>query len=536
MSVKFGNSAPAPLAIVFSGSGFLVAYQLGVIQCLLRMAPEVVEGASRVFGASAGSLAAAVAVCRINVDDCLEEAIKLTHSLSRRMVGLLHPNADLGQGIERALHRMLPENAHALASGRLQITVTRMSDGKQVVISEFHCREDVIQYYVDGGFSVLQPPKDHKILTVSPFSGEADICPHDDIQTPYHLIISGMAYKLTMTNYSRMINALFFPTQAKLLEAYNSGYKDAHLFLQRNDLIEHRASSVNDMLPVEARSERSMESRILAEDEEDERQDEEQEWDREQEGREGPTTAPEEEQGKRGYSSDGLDSSSWTTNSLEETIYLSLPGWVRAALLCNLMAHIGLVGLQDIFLARLISYLLLPYTLPTCIIFDFARRLLLRVRHIMEGIYWLWQDLKHILLLLTNTAVSSLKRNLTDRFSPPSFQLTPTLEFQSEDDDEDEPKKLTRVRRRSTLRVQLSGMAASSSSSTSSDPHSHPQPNPDALAFSFLFDLGVEVDSKPDIPTGHRPHPLGSSPSSEVEDGSSPTSPRIPAGDGGEGE
>lgn len=69
----------------------------------------------------------------------------------------------------------------------------------------------IVQHYVDGGFSSMQPVLPSpcsQILKVSPFSGEADICPAD---TPsmWEMVVSGTTLKGNMANGLRIINALY---------------------------------------------------------------------------------------------------------------------------------------------------------------------------------------------------------------------------------------------------------------------------------------------------------------------------------------
>ncbi|XP_064156201.1 patatin-like phospholipase domain-containing protein 2 [Anguilla rostrata] len=560
MSPKSGTAAlagKAPLSMSFLGSGFLAVYQLGVVQCLLDVAPGVVEGAPEVFGASAGSLAAAAVVCGTNMGHARDEMIKFAQGLRRRAGGPLHPSADVFRGIERVLRRLIPENAHLRAGGRLHVAVMRVPDGKAVLISRFQSREDLIQallcscflplycgltpprfkgdYYMDGGFTSIQPVHNrHRILSVSPFAGDVDICPRDPPQSHYDLVVSGLAFQMTTPNFHRMIDALFPPAGSVLQKAYASGYQDAHFFLQRSDLIEYQPSVMNGLAPSsKACSGRVVESHMLQEEEETEREEKEEEnngveEEEEEEEREVPTAVPQKKAGISGCCSPSPESSGWSLSSLEQALYLSLPGWVQTALLCNLMAQIGLLGFHDTFQAHLISYLLLPYTLPACIFFHFTCRLLLWLRRVPEDVFWLWQDTKQIVLFFIRTTVSSLKKNLEDRYLPP-VRLTPVLEFLSEGE---VSPKMARVRRRSTLRVQLSGVGSSESRS---------RPCPEALGFSFQLDLGVEVDSQPDVPAlppCQQPPPLGSPPSSEGEDEPAPTlsTSQVSPGGGGEGE
>lgn len=53
----------SPFSLSFAAAGYLVVYEIGVVQSLLERAPDIVRSASKVYGASAGSLIAASVVC-----------------------------------------------------------------------------------------------------------------------------------------------------------------------------------------------------------------------------------------------------------------------------------------------------------------------------------------------------------------------------------------------------------------------------------------------------------------------------------------
>lgn len=59
--------------------------------------------------------------------------------------GILSPSVNVLRWLEKALHKHLPSDAHRLANGRLGVAVTRLSDGKQIILSEFQSKEDVVQ-------------------------------------------------------------------------------------------------------------------------------------------------------------------------------------------------------------------------------------------------------------------------------------------------------------------------------------------------------------------------------------------------------
>lgn len=62
-----------------------------------------------------------------------------------RMLGPFHPSFDVNRIIYESLMRTLPDDAHKKANGRLYISVTRMSDGKNVIINKFKSKEELIK-------------------------------------------------------------------------------------------------------------------------------------------------------------------------------------------------------------------------------------------------------------------------------------------------------------------------------------------------------------------------------------------------------
>uniref|UniRef100_A0A8C1GFS7 PNPLA domain-containing protein n=1 Tax=Cyprinus carpio TaxID=7962 RepID=A0A8C1GFS7_CYPCA len=129
------------LSVSFGGSGFLATYQLGAAQSLLDNAAWILQGAPRVYGASAGSLVAAAQFCKQ-----LKKKKPFARFTKQHPLGLLSPAVDIFQWLEVTLRRCLPDNAHTLASGRLHISMTRISDAKNVIVSEFNSSDELIGY------------------------------------------------------------------------------------------------------------------------------------------------------------------------------------------------------------------------------------------------------------------------------------------------------------------------------------------------------------------------------------------------------
>ncbi|XP_072256401.1 patatin-like phospholipase domain-containing protein 2 isoform X2 [Pyxicephalus adspersus] len=178
----------------------------------------------------------------------------------KRNLGPLHPSFNLVKILKNGLYRNLPENAHELASGKLCISLTRVSDGENVLVSEFSSKDELIQAlicsafvpiycgiipptfrgvrYVDGGISNNLPEYELKnTITISPFSGESDICPRDNSTNFHELRITNTSIQFSLGNLYRLTRALFPPEPKVLGEMCQQGYNDALRFLKDNNLL-----------------------------------------------------------------------------------------------------------------------------------------------------------------------------------------------------------------------------------------------------------------------------------------------------------
>uniref|UniRef100_A0A8C2T9X7 PNPLA domain-containing protein n=1 Tax=Coturnix japonica TaxID=93934 RepID=A0A8C2T9X7_COTJA len=231
MAAEELRASGTPFSLSFSGSGFLVLYQVGVVQSLLELAPELLKSACKVYGSSAGSLIAAAVVY-----DLKEVFYANAREVRKTLLGPLSPKCSLLANIKTVLQRWLPEDSYQVASGRLHISLTRVVDGQNVMVSEFNSKEELIQAllcscflpiycgfippsyrgvrYVDGGFTGLQPVSslEEAVITVSPFTGELDICPRDCPAIFYCFQIFNGSIQISVENLCRISYALFPPS------------------------------------------------------------------------------------------------------------------------------------------------------------------------------------------------------------------------------------------------------------------------------------------------------------------------------------
>lgn len=174
-------------------------------------------------------------------------------------LGPFSPKFNIQSSLLEGLQKFLPMDAHIRVSGRLHISLTRVYDGKNVIVSQFNSREDLLQAllcacfipvfsgilpprfhgvrYMDGAFSDNLPTLDENTVTVSPFCGESDICPRDQSSQLFHVNWANTSIELSKQNINRFARILFPPKAEILSTMCQQGFDDALRFLHRNNLI-----------------------------------------------------------------------------------------------------------------------------------------------------------------------------------------------------------------------------------------------------------------------------------------------------------
>ncbi|KAF6027531.1 bmm [Bugula neritina] len=137
--------------------------------------------------------------------------------------------------------------------------MTRVRDGKNVIISEFQTRADLIQVllcsayiplwsgfippiykgerYVDGALSNNLPRINKYTITVSPFAGHSDICPKNESPNIHYWLISNTSFQFTIKNLYRLSRIMFPPHPEKLSQICKQGFEDALSYLKENHMV-----------------------------------------------------------------------------------------------------------------------------------------------------------------------------------------------------------------------------------------------------------------------------------------------------------
>ncbi|CAG9856648.1 unnamed protein product [Phyllotreta striolata] len=241
----------------FAGCGFLGIYHVGVACCFRKYAPHLLL--DKISGASAGAIAACCLICDLPIGDMTSDVLRVCTEARSRSLGAFSPSFNIHRLLLENLEKFLPEDAHVRCTGKLHVSLTRMHDGKNVVMSQFDSREELIQAllasafipifsglippkfkgvrYMDGGYSDNLPTLDENTITVSPFCGESDICPRDDSSQLFHINIANTSIELSKHNMYRIVRILFPPRPEVLSNMCKQGFDDALRFLHRNNLI-----------------------------------------------------------------------------------------------------------------------------------------------------------------------------------------------------------------------------------------------------------------------------------------------------------
>ncbi|AWP08345.1 Adipose triglyceride lipase [Scophthalmus maximus] len=401
----------SPWNISFAGCGFLGIYHIGVASCLLEQAPFLVQHARHIYGASAGALTATALVTGVCLGETGANIIDVAKEARKRFLGPMHPSFNLVKIVRHMLRRTLPPDCHHRANGRLGISLTRVTDGENVLVSHYDSKEELVQAcvcsayipvycglippalqgvrYVDGGISDNLPQYELKnTITVSPFSGESDICPRDTSTNIHELRFTNTSIQFTLTNLYRVSRALFPPDPMIMKTMCKQGYKDALHFLKRNGLLNFNGPLRDRPFLV---NEKDKEYLSGEKEEEDNKGDEEE-------------VKPHLEEGAVTVHS---------SSSLEEHIIGHLPPTLHKALVEACMERRSLVqSLGNLLPVRMASAMMLPYTLPLESAVSLTLRLLEWLPDVQDDVGWIREQMSKIVHRVLRQASTKISEHV----------------------------------------------------------------------------------------------------------------------------
>ncbi|XP_042210567.1 1-acylglycerol-3-phosphate O-acyltransferase Pnpla3-like [Homarus americanus] len=205
-------------------------------------------------GASAGAILAACLVCKVPLETIKSSFMETAAEAQNWALGPFSPNFNIEDYLKLGLEA-LPHDAHIQASDRLHVSLTKVNNAENILVSSWESREELIQCllcscfipvfsglnfptfrgvkYMDGGFTNNLPVVQQPAITISPFDSIVDISPKNKEKKPVYINIANEQMALTTANVVRLIRALVPPPVEALEALYQMGYVDAYHFLQQ---------------------------------------------------------------------------------------------------------------------------------------------------------------------------------------------------------------------------------------------------------------------------------------------------------------
>ena len=249
------------MSLSFAGSGFNALYYVGVSAFLQKYSPHLLNG--KIAGASSGALfALALASGDISLEKMTRIVLMLAYQASQNLLGPFNPTFKLHKLLVKIFEENLSEDVAERVSGRLCISVTKVRNMKNELVSEFQSKADVIeavcasafipgmsgwrlpkfrdQVVLDGGFTDNIPAVGHRdnTVTVSPFAGDTAICPEDksSFLKPLRVFLSsGGSINVSRKNLVRFCKVP--PNTEEMLEQCRQGWSDARRFIVSESLV-----------------------------------------------------------------------------------------------------------------------------------------------------------------------------------------------------------------------------------------------------------------------------------------------------------
>ena len=129
----------------FSGCGFMGVYHAGVGKCIVDIAPHLLDEFEGFYGSSSGAIPAVGAACKSDPMVAYKWAKEMFEaSREHRLLGMLHPSFDLCARLRKFLEEFLPKDAHLLCRHKVKISLTRLAERKNWLVSNFTTRKELI--------------------------------------------------------------------------------------------------------------------------------------------------------------------------------------------------------------------------------------------------------------------------------------------------------------------------------------------------------------------------------------------------------
>ena len=75
----------------------------------------------------------------------ISDVLKVIRDARKKTLGPFSPSFDVQALLREGLEKFLPEDAHKHVSGKLRVSLTRVRDLKNHIVTDFESREELLQ-------------------------------------------------------------------------------------------------------------------------------------------------------------------------------------------------------------------------------------------------------------------------------------------------------------------------------------------------------------------------------------------------------
>ena len=200
----------------FAGAGFMGLYHVGATKCINTIAPHLLQ--QRIGGTSAGgpvknyrhftnlfetgALQGVFLIAKVPFEEMARNIVDLALISSKQFLTTLNPTFNLSKVMRESMEKMLPDNIHQVVQDRLLVSMTKVWKPSNLAVNKFSSKAELLDalqgtsfvpfmcgllpprfkgsLVLDGFYTDNLPVFDSNTISVSPFAGNASICPKDD--------------------------------------------------------------------------------------------------------------------------------------------------------------------------------------------------------------------------------------------------------------------------------------------------------------------------------------------------------------------
>ena len=149
-----------------------------------------------------GALQGVFLMAKVPFEEMARSIVNLALISSKQLLTTFNPTFNLSKLIRKEMEEVLPDNIHLVVQDRLLVSMTKVWNPSNLAVNKFNSKEELLDAlqgtsfvpYVcgllpprfkgslvfDGFFTDNLPVFDSNTISVSPFAGNASICPQDN--------------------------------------------------------------------------------------------------------------------------------------------------------------------------------------------------------------------------------------------------------------------------------------------------------------------------------------------------------------------